>query len=108
MKNSQLDRTTSPPLASNTKKRRRESSDVTRTPLHSYHHHRLHYLLHCGTKPTGLPRLEEEEEGRLWDRGLKTHGSAHLMLALLKSGKSLIHLLMRLVDESIVGAAHGN
>jgi hypothetical protein len=40
--------------------------------------------------------------------GLKTHGSAHPALPLLKSGKSLSHLLMRLTDESIVGAAHGN
>jgi thiosulfate reductase cytochrome b subunit len=43
-----------------------------------------------------------------WLGGLKTHRSAHLALALLKSRKPLAHLLMRLTNESIVGAAHGN
>jgi hypothetical protein len=43
-----------------------------------------------------------------WLRGLKTHRSVHLTLALLKSRKSLAHLLMRLADESVVGATHGD
>jgi hypothetical protein len=40
--------------------------------------------------------------------GLKSHVSAHLALILFWSGKPLIHLLMRLTDESVVGAAHGD
>jgi hypothetical protein len=43
-----------------------------------------------------------------WLGGLKTHKSADLALALLKSRKSLAHLLMRLMDESIVGATDGD
>jgi hypothetical protein len=38
--------------------------------------------------------------------GLKTHGRAHLVLALLWVGESLAHLLMRLTNESFVGATH--
>jgi hypothetical protein len=43
-----------------------------------------------------------------WLGGLKTHRSVHLTLALLKSKKPLTHLLMRLMNGSVVGAAHGN
>jgi hypothetical protein len=41
-------------------------------------------------------------------RGLKTHGSAHCMLALLQMIKTLAHLLMRLTNKGVVGAAHGD
>jgi hypothetical protein len=44
--------------------------------------------------PMGLPQLEEE--GGIDDGlgGLKTHRCVHLVLALLKRGKSLTHLLV--------------
>jgi hypothetical protein len=38
--------------------------------------------------------------------GLKIHRSAHFALALLQMRKPLAHLLMRLVDKGIIGAAH--
>jgi hypothetical protein len=63
---------------------------------------------HCGTTPTSLlPRKEEEEDRRrLGD--LKAHIRACFTLALLQTRKPLAHLLVRLVDKSVVGAAHGN
>jgi hypothetical protein len=56
----------------------------------------------------GLPQPEQEEVVDNLLRGLKTHRSVHLALALLKSRKPLAHLLMGLTDESIVGAVHGD
>jgi hypothetical protein len=38
--------------------------------------------------------------------GLKTHRSVHFTLALLQMRKSLTHLLVRLTDKGVVGAAH--
>jgi hypothetical protein len=38
-------------------------------------------------------------------RDLKTHRSAHFALALLQMRKPLAHLLMRLADKGVVGAA---
>jgi hypothetical protein len=56
----------------------------------------------------GLPQPEQEEVVDNLLRGLKTHRSVHLALALLESRKPLAHLLMGLTDESIVGAVHGD
>jgi hypothetical protein len=41
-------------------------------------------------------------------KGLKIHGSAHFALALLQVRKHLTHLLMRLSDKGVVGAAPGD
>jgi Na+/phosphate symporter len=41
-------------------------------------------------------------------RDLKAHRSAYFALALLQMRKPLAHLLVRLVDKSVVGAAHGD
>jgi hypothetical protein len=38
--------------------------------------------------------------------GLKTHSSAYFALTLLQVRKHLAHLLMRLTDKGIIGAAH--
>jgi hypothetical protein len=43
-----------------------------------------------------------------WLEDLKAHRRAYFALALLQSRKPLAHLLVRLADRSIVGAAHGN
>jgi hypothetical protein len=53
-----------------------------------------------------LSRRKRWVDDWLW--GLKAHRSAHLTLALPKSRKPLAHLLMRLMDESIIEAAHGD
>jgi hypothetical protein len=51
-------------------------------------------------------RKKRRIDGRLGD--LKAHIRACFTLALLQTRKPLAHLLVRLVDKSVVGAAHGN
>jgi hypothetical protein len=51
-------------------------------------------------------RRKRRMDDRLGD--LKAHRRAYFTLALLQTRKHLAHLLVRLMDKSVVGAAHGD
>jgi hypothetical protein len=99
-----IDISSSPPLASNTKKERRKTVSSLRVFLNIV----VIFIFASGVV-VPHPRVFHSWRRKRWVDdwlgGLKTHRRAHLVLALLKRGKSLTHLLVWLMDESIIGVA---
>jgi hypothetical protein len=89
-----IDRSSSSPLASNTKKRRKTAAAL-RVFLNI-----VIVIAFAFASSVAVPRPWVFHSWRRkmwvddWLGGLKTHRRAHLTLALLKRGKSLTHLLV--------------
>jgi hypothetical protein len=104
-----VDRTSSLPLASNTKKREGKTASSLRLLFDL-----IIIVFFTIVVSVAVPSPRVFYSGRRKRRvdyglgGLKTHRSAHFTLALLQVRKHLAHLLVRLMDKGVIGAAHGD